>query len=332
MSAFTPLDGFAALNSPYPTGLTREVNNMHISDGHQWAYDGAPSQASSSSTSPVDPHFPQLPPSSWGPSVQASYVSASYQSASVVAPLALPQHLPRATPAGLPSLPPHYPHPPNAHRYGGWDLPTPPSEAASPRTSEPESHAYTTYSLPQQAQPQRPPPPISARRPRLQHSLSLPMPPTDMQVTYSNLIGGQEAAYHPPPKYDSPSYPRSAHSTSVVLERQANVDAYFQSQPVHHHNTFVMPHNGQPHHQHHQQQQYQEQSYRPTFTTEPTYTRPQDPMFTPLVDQPLSPNTPSGVSGGGSRRSSAGGMGGQYSSAPMETTAEQFTFQYGPGW
>ncbi|ORY80195.1 hypothetical protein BCR35DRAFT_352527 [Leucosporidium creatinivorum] len=328
-SAFAPLDAPSVHSPTFPAGLTREVNNFHISDG-RYTYDTAPSYPSSASnysnsstTSPVEPHFPQLPPSSWAPSGVASYVSASYQTASLVAPIAHPPHLPRPTASGLPL--PLYP-PPEAHRYQAWDIPTPPSETPSPRTSEPDSHAYSAYA------PVSSRPPIAARRqrPRLQHSLSLPMPATDAPLPYSTLIDGQVHAYQPPPKYEVPYYPHTTHASSVALERQATVENYFQTQPVHRQAYPSRPYDQRYHQndQHHpryppEQRQYQDFTPEVTFSRVPSH---EDPMLTPVVSRPLSPDASSSLGGDASRRSSAGGSG-------AYEEGEQFGFQLPPqGW
>lgn len=316
------------MHSPtFPTGLTREVNNFHISVGRS-PYETAlsyPSSASnystSSTTSPVEPHFPQLPPSSWAPSGFASYVSASYQSASLVAPIAHPPHLPRPTASGLPL--PHYP-PPEAQRYQAWDIPTPPSETPSPRTSEPDSHPYSNYA----PAPSHPPVDSRRQRPRLQHSLSLPMPATDAPLPYSTLISGQEHAYQPPPKYEFPYYPHTTHTSSVALERQATRDNYFQAHPVHQQAYPIQPYNQQypQQEQHHPPYPQEQRPYQESFTPEVTFSRVrsnEDLMLTPVVSRPLSPDASSSLGGDASRRSSSGGAG------PYEES-EQFGFQLPP--
>lgn len=325
-SAFAPLDVSSAHSPTFPTGLTREVNNLYISDV-RYAYETTPAYSSSASnystsstTSPVEPHFPQLPPSSWAPSSFTSYISSSYQSASLVAPVAHPPHLPRPTVSGLPI--PLYPSA-DAHRYQAWDIPTPPSETPSPRTSEPDSHFYSNYvPAPSQSHP-----PISARRqrPRLQHSLSLPMPNTDAPLPYHSLIDNQENVYQLPPKYAMPSHPHTTHTSSVALERQSSTSHYFQVQPVHQQ---AYSSRSQEHYHPSQEQQHppysqEQRQYQEPFTPEVTFSRVrsyEDPMLTPVVSRPLSPDESSSLGGDASRRSSSG-AGGAYEES------EQYVFQ-----
>lgn len=141
---------------------------------------------------------------------------------------------------------------------------------------------------------------------------------------YSSLVG-QDYAYHHPPKSEAIHNPHTSHVSSVSLERQHNVDAYFQPQgPQHLYRArYEEPYEQlQPYHPHEQRRLSENFSPEVTFTPA---SNAEELLLTPLLDRPMMSEEPS-MSKEYGRRSSMG-LGLQ-----SEANTDEFGFKYAPTW
>lgn len=323
VTSFAPIEPYTPYHRQQSSGLTRTVDSLHISE-MPYGFEAAPFPSSmssySSSESPVEPHFPHLLPVSWSPHMQPAYSSASYP----------PHHLPtphqsgqssRPSSSGVP-FPQHLATDLTAHRYVAWDRPTPPSEVTSPRTSEPETFAYTAYAPPSHRQP--PPPRQQPSRPRLHHSLSLPVGSSDGQ--YSQLVAHEYTYHHPPYAEDGRRhFSHTAHASSVTQERQANIEAYFSNQghPQMYRTRYEDGYDVQ-------QQPHDGRRLSDNFSPDMSFTPAHELLATPsMMDRSLSPGDATIGGKEWSRRPSAGmGLG-----VPLpEVMTDEFGFKYAPTW
>ena len=281
LAAYAPVEAYTPYSGPQSTGLTRTVDNLHLSELPQ-GFEPAPFSSSlssySSETSPVESHFPTITPISWSSIAPPQYMSSAYPSATIPTPQS--GHSSRPSSSGMP-IPLHISTEP--YSYRSWDMPTPPSEAASPRTSEPET--YSTYALPIPVRRPPPPPPAPApqpSRPRLHHSLSLPVGSSDGH--YSTLVSNEYAYHHPYKGDDRPPLPYTTHASSVTLERQYNMDTYFGHQDPQHMYRPRYEDHYEPQPSFHEQRRFSEH-----YSPDATFTPAHEVLAPPLLDRPLSP-------------------------------------------